>query len=345
MGYLKAKGIDTMIWGEKLLNAVTKEGGCFGGAHRTDKKAPHKGKTVDIRGQSYPVYSSCADPETVDLSRQVTIEVPPTHRCIDLIPKDLKIMHWYHSVDDGFDEEYHKRGLWCVYGNFESGLKDFYQRMANGIQGVAISNWGMSDPRYLQRNFVLNEMVSTSHLLWNRNFDRANQKEHYLDVAKSLFTYHYRFLATRPHIEIVHSANLIIPQSYFGFFDGVLMVDDKERLGYYHIQYKDGHRESVDILLGSNIGYTPLDWDGSSQQLDNFFALPEKVLRADGLPEENNSFRPRLLEALYTCDFVFKNNKIYYKLLLPTSAEVESVTAEIFDKYQKSVFIDSIQIH
>ena len=345
MDYLKAKGVDTMIWGEKLLNAVTKEGGRFGGAHRKEVKAPIKGKTVNIYGKEYPVYSSNSDPEVVDLSRQVTIEVPPTYHSIDLVPKNLKIMHWYHSVADGFDDEYHKRGLWCVFGNFGSSIKHFYNRIEKGIHGVAISNWGMIEQRYLQRNFILNEMVSSAHLLWNRTFDRTKQTEHLLAVAKELFTYHYRFLITKSHIEIIHTANVIIPQIYFGFFDGVLMDDDKERLGYYHIQYQDGSRETVDILLGSNIGYTPNNWDGSQEQLDSFFAIPERVLRADGLPEESNSFRPQLLEALYTCDFVFKNNKIYYKLLLPTKKEVASVTPEIFDKYKHSVYIDSIQIY
>ena len=343
--YLKTKGVDTMIWGEKLLNAVTKEGGRFGGAHRTETKAPLKNKTVDIRGTEYPVYSGSTDPAVVDLSRQVTIEVPATHRSIDLVPKDLKIMHWYHSVADGFDEEYHSRGLWCVFGNSGSGIKHFFDRIEKGIQGVSISNWGMTEERYLQRNFILYEMVASAHTLWNRKFERTKFRENALAVAKELFACHYRELLTKPHIEIIHTANLIIPQIYFGFFDGVLMDDDRERLGYYHIQYKDGSRESVDILLGSNIGYTPIDWDGSQEQLDEMFAVKERRLRPDGLPEETKSFRPQMLEALYTCDFVFKDNKIFYKLLLPVEKEVASIIPEIFDQYKDVVYIDSIQLH
>lgn len=345
MDYLKTKGVDTMIWGEKLLNAVTKEGGRFGGAHRIETKAPLKGKTVTFLGKEYPVYSNSTDPEVVDLSRQVTIEVPPTYHSIDLVPKDLKIMHWYHSVADGFDEEYHSRNLWFVYGNASTLIEDFFERVSRGVHGGSVSNWGMIHERYLQRNFILYEMVNFSHALWNRKFDVKKQTETAIATANELFSYHYRDLMKKPHIEIVHTANLIIPQVYFGFFDGVLMDDDKERLGYYHIHYKDGTKKSVDILLGSNIGYTPNDWDGSQEQLDEFFSIKKPALRPDGYPEEVSTFRPQMLEALYSCNFVFTKNKIFYKLLVPVEKEVASVTVEVFDRYKDLVYIDSIQIH
>lgn len=344
MDYLKNKGVDTMIWGEKLLNAVIQGGLCFGGAHRVDSKAPVKGKTVEICGKEYPVYKQCDDPEIVDLTCQVTMDVPATYHSIDLVPADLKIMHWYYGLGDGFDEEYHKRKLWCVYGNFSGeNIPDWFERMAAGINGVTISNWGMTEKRYLQRNQILFRMVEAASMVWNRSFDYWQVKQNTIAAARELFTYNYRDVVQQPHIEIIHTANLIIPRSYPAFYDGVLMDDDKERLGYYHIVYKDGSSEKVDILLGSNIGYTPSDWDGSEEQLDRIMGFDEFYLGEDGLGI-TVGYRINMLEATSTCDYVFKDNKVYYRMLLPTDKEVASVTAEIFEQYKDVVYIDSIAV-
>ena len=101
------------------------------------------------------------------------------------------------------------------------------------------------------------------------------------------------------------------------------------RLGYYHIFYKDGSEEKIDILWGENIG--PAAKKG--EQRDHPFA-------EDGDPDDFIYCR----ETVFTCDFVDKGDGRYYRFVIPTKKPVARVKPEIFGKYEDNVVISSITV-
>lgn len=345
MDYLRPQGIDSMIWGEKLLNAVTDDGNTYAGAHRFIKRIISD-KTVSYKGNTYPVYRHFE--KGVDKEEEASIqEIPATYACAKLVPKDLKIMNWYWNLlAEKSDNVYHENNLWTVFGNFEGSLvKNWFGRIEKGTKGYTISNWSVLDKKYLQRNGLLFEHVYLAFMDWNRDFDETKLTENTIAVSKRLFDYNYKDISKKSHIEIVHSTSVKIPRKWPTFVDGIFMYDDIDRLGYYNIYYEDGTMEKTDIFFGRNIGYTPTNWDGSDEQLDVLFGKEKDVkFGVDGLALQTNC-RVNLIEVTASCDYVIKDNKIYYKLLIPTDKKVSKVVPEIFDKYEDKVYIDSIKIN
>ena len=49
-------------------------------------------------------------------------------------------------------------------------------------------------------------------------------------------------------------------------------------------------------------------------------------------------------EATYTCDYVMDNGHLLYKLVIPTSGNVERVVQNFGEKYNDSITVKSIRI-
>lgn len=326
--YLKSKGVDTMIWGDKLLDARTWKGVPHGGAETLTRRTKMN-KTVAIKGREYPVYEIDWELEAGSGTDGEIYGWPATWRAINMVPSDLKIMNWllWDSVSTGgnTDEVFHAHNLWNIYGNFNSEIENWFGRVAKGVQGISISNWSMLDERHMQRNAVLLEMVQASRMLWNREFDEKARDENVVTAAHDLFLYHYREVLHKPHIEIIHGTDFVIPHEIF--VDGNLMEDEKDRIGYYNIHYTDGTIEKCSVLWGYNIGYS-----GGMED------RPEDEMAGTIVGESY------VLEPTYTCDYVFEDGRRYYRWIIPTERTVESVVPEIFEKYMDKTVIKEINI-
>lgn len=80
--HLAEKGVQTIIWSEKLLNSIAPSGVPVGGA---EKPFRHGGETLFM--------------------------IPATYPAADRIPKDILCMHWYWSIVRDWDNEFMRRGL------------------------------------------------------------------------------------------------------------------------------------------------------------------------------------------------------------------------------------------
>ena len=214
--FLKARGIRTYMWAEKLLNARS-------GEHRIGGAGHGEGSW----------------------------RVPSLWPCRDLLPRDITYMHWYWRFNEEYDNIYHERGLRVLFGNMNALAVDNYtKRIKRGIRGGFVSNWGFFTNEYMQRNIQYLSLFSAAYAFWCEDFE-ARGKELMLKVA---FEEGYRYAASRVShpIEITHTTAHSIPFEWV--WNGVFITDEKYLLGRYELTYTDGTIAYLPVRYGSHIG-------------------------------------------------------------------------------------------
>lgn len=220
-GYLKQKGIKASMWAEKLLKAFTASGTPIGGNANGGFK----------NGGQW----SC----------------PPLWRCRDLLPKDMKYIHWYWEFGDHHDRVYHDREYDMSFGNLSALFIDNWKkRIEWGAKGGWVSNWGSFEREYMQRNLQYFKLISGSYAFWNREFDSENKKK----TLKNTFKEAYRFgnRDKKSVIKIRHRTDKGMPHEYF--WCGVFIEDEKYLIGRYEVTYTDGAKAYLPVKYGTNIG-------------------------------------------------------------------------------------------
>ncbi len=330
--YLAERGVRTMMWAEKLLNSYSKTWSPAGGARYT-RRYTGSGKFITFKGKRHEVLlSHSVHPYDVPLLPEGTLyqTVEETYPAISMIPKDVICMNWYYSYYELGDMDYHYNGLPLVYGNFSGfGFKNWKGRVAMGAKGFAVSSWGASDFKQMQRGNRLGDIVYASRMAWSRDYDEKNRNAEMQYTAASAFDYRFREALCGSYVDILHTAELEIPHGYFGCGD--FLEDDMFRMGYFHLHYEDGTEEKVEILWGENVG--------PAGQITDSGAKLE--FEEDGQPKVNAYSR----ETIFTCDFIDKDDRRYYRFVIPTKKPVDHVETEIFEQFAEKHTVDSIEIH
>lgn len=328
--YLFKKGIKTMIWGDRLLNGHRKSGEPWiGGGVRVRKVKSDR--TVNVRGKLYPIYNEYWGEETQTSRGGTLYHCPPTYECIEKIPADVLVMNWSFRTmcgDKISDYELHKHKLWSIYGNFNFGMTEFenwFQRIKDGVHGIAISNWSKVDREHMQRNAIFLSMVYAAIMLWNRDFDETKSEENIVKAADDLFNYHYKKIKKGSYVRIVHTSDVCI--GHPAFADGYGIVKDDFKIGSYKILYDNGDTQTEDIVWGENIGPSV----GLSGE-------PKTML--DGMTAASTYTR----EPTYTCNYILGGDKLYYELIVPVRRGAKKVIPEILEKYSGKLEIKSTEI-
>jgi len=330
--YLAQRNIRTMMWAEKLLNSYSKDWKPAGGAYDailyedSDRSVFYEGKEYKVQKRKHLTFAEAA---LVPADAHCTVyeELYPS---INMIPKDVIAMNWYWDYYERGDRDYHCHGIPMVYGNFEGIM--FHQwkgRVAAGARGFAVSSWGASDFKQMQRGKRLSAAVYASRMAWSSEYDDTDRIKELSLCASSVFDYRYRDTLKRAHVDILHTATFSIPHGYFGCGD--FLDDDMFRLGYYHIYYRDGSEDRVEILWGENIG--PCEMKNAPSQ-SSLFEVEGGSLSQDLDCEET----------IFTCEFEEKENKRYYRFVIPTDQPVDRVEPEIFEQYRDRVLISRMDI-
>ena len=216
--YLRNKGVKTMIWGEKLLDSHFLDGVAIGGSDRNLPSGQH---------------------------------IPATFPAIDLVPRDLEILHWYWAIDRTFEQEYIRHGFPFTFGNFAPEIMpDFNKRMARSC-GYIISNWGDADFRTFQRNNILFQMAYAFALTWSQELD---SEDHRLaaDWSKRDL-YQLRHLREPEDvITIIHNTTADLPHQHF--VDGNYIDERRFLIGHHIVKDEEGMEYALPVIYGSNIG-------------------------------------------------------------------------------------------
>lgn len=231
--FLAERGIRTMLWSEKLIDAISQSGKHYGGS---ELRVRHKDGSVEIVR-------------------------PATFKAIDLIPKDIIAHHWYYSIQEYFDDEYLKRGIEMVYGNFVPyAFLDWNRRLKAGAKGGAPSHWSSLEEDTLQRNHVLLSLVYGIQLFWNEQYDDAKYPEYIRECFEELFLYKNRETMKKPHFEITHTTTILRKYVYIS---SLPMQLDMDTVGKYVVRYDDGTTLDIPIIYGLNITNKNRNWDRS----------------------------------------------------------------------------------
>ena len=220
--HLKEKGVRTMMWGEKLIKAVSEKGRHYGGWYSP---------------KTYP--------------NGVVFQVPDMYECADKMPKDVTYLNWYWSFGTHHDRIFHDHGYPMLFGNFNAiKCKDFRQRIDWGCLGGFVSNWGSNEDEYMQRNQQYHTLIGTAYAFWSATYDSDACKK--LDDRTFLETYRKHYKGKKNLIKVTHTTNLCIP--YQVFYDGVFIEDETYMMGHYRLTYKDGTEVRFPVKYGTNIG-------------------------------------------------------------------------------------------
>lgn len=231
--HLSSKGIKTIIWSEKLLNSIMKNGEPAGGA---EKPYYFKGEKVQT--------------------------IPATYPAIEKIPKDIQCMHWYWAIMESWDDEFLRRGFDMFYGNFNSlAMCNAARRLAAGASGGGPSNWSYATLPYLQENDALISLAYAALLFWKDGMNDDKYQEALQFCFQDLF--HLRNLEQlqQPHVEILHTTTHFRP--YITHADGVFIEYAADTIGSYIVEYEDGSTFEVPIVYGQNISNKDRKWNRS----------------------------------------------------------------------------------
>lgn len=222
--YLNERGVTMMIWGEKLLDAHFPDG-------------------YPIGGNALGVWHQPDNP----------LRTPPTKRAMELVPRDLEILHWYWSVDRHLDEQYTAHGFPMIFGNFHGMLIPEWERrrQAPNFLGTCCSNWGATDFISLQRNAVLYEIAYSAQLHWDPSLTADDDDRIRTRVLAELYEEKCRQDPPGRYVEVVHSTNEDRP--YAAFFDGNFVDEHKDTLGYHIFRSDSGDECRFPVIWGSNI--------------------------------------------------------------------------------------------
>lgn len=317
--YLKSKGVKTMIWGDKIIKAW------HGGNAAYHWRHPWEGKTVNVQGKELKVrgFSCNSGAEWAQVLKEhpdaEAWYVPATYSCIDRMPKDLEVMNWSWSVEDDSEDQLAQAGLYQVYGNFTAtGMKNFAQNIAKGVKGVSFSNWGRTDFEALQRTNSLFGLAINAMACWNIDYIESNREENTFKVMNSIYEYLNYDTLKGPHIEITHTTNAVIDHDFF--YDGYVIIKDDFHIGDYEITYTDGTKEVYPIHWGHNIGNSDIYWgnrDANSLKTAELGGYVVKYI-----------YEP----AGISCPVV-KDDKTYYKFVIPNDKEVLDIKLIPKDEY------------
>ena len=213
--YLKERGIETLMWCEKMFGNWKKYGSPCGGA---------------------------ANPK---------LDIPALYQCKGKIPKDVRLLHWYWNICD-FEEEQSvlDLGYNMIFGNFEGLICQEYRRRSSQMDGGFVSNWGSMKEEYMQRNGQNFSLIGTAYIFWNREYDTDSNGYVYEKLKKELYRRYLKSLG-KDIIEVLHTTDQAI--SHYSFYDGYFIVEEEWLLGYYDVTYTDGTMAQMPVLYGYNI--------------------------------------------------------------------------------------------
>ncbi len=219
--YLASKGIETLMWGEKLLKARFHDGNKIGGW--------------------YDEYER----------NGVKFKIPDMFDCADKMPKGVTYIHWYWNFGEHLDDEFHSRNYPVVFGNFSAELCDNYRtRINRGVKGGIISNWGSNAEEYMQRNNQFFDLAYSAYALWSDSYNDSDRDSLAAAVEAELYKKHNSKI--KNPIKVRHCAYHYIDSPMF--WCGIFIDDEKYILGKYKITYSDKSEAFLPVKFGTNIG-------------------------------------------------------------------------------------------
>ena len=305
--HLTSRGVKTMFWGDKVCSNF------HGGGVAYHVRLPEVMGTNRIGDKEYAVhpfkcYSEAQFEEYKKEHPDVYAwRVEESFSCRESLPKDIEIVNWYYSLDEGIEDEYREMGWHAIYGNWQPwNFKNLRARMKKSlIHGVSTSNWGSLDPLSMQRAFTYYRLFDVSRSLWDKDYDCEKKIENRLLCAKWMFEHFNKETLKKNCLAIEHSCDFDMP--HISFDCGYWIESEEFHIGDYRITFEDGSEMTYPIIWGENIGPS---FSCAGAAADDGNPAPMSIMEAAGI-------------ALVHLD---ENQNISYRILIPTEKAVKSIT-------------------
>ncbi|CAM4442262.1 hexosaminidase [Paenibacillus endophyticus] len=291
--YLAERGVQTMIWCEKLIDAEDKFGEKWGGAERAMKSHV----TGELFGET----------------------IPATFQAINLLPTDIQMLNWYWGMGKQYDRLFLELKMPLIYGNLEGpAFVGWKERLRAGARGGIISNWSETAEGNLQRNGILFSMAYSAFLFWRDDYEESAYGQVIEQAFEALYRDKNRRLlrtaeaqrtnaangSTRgtTYVEVTHTTDEY--REYKLFFDGVFLDQKEYRIGAYTFVYEDGTEEELPICYGFNISNKDRSW--------------ERFLSLDSAPLKKEAYKvdDALFETAYTTRPMPTAEGTYYRWMI-----------------------------
>ena len=287
--WLAERGIRTMFWAEKVLDAIGLNGEHFGGSELRERRPDG----------------------TLEITR------PATWRAIDRIPRDVIAHHWYWSIAEYFDDEFNRRGITLWYGNFAPvNFLDWNRRLAQGAGGGSPSHWSSLEDATLQRNGVFLSLFMGVRMFWDETWDDARFPEYIDAVFEEMYRTCNRKTLAGPHFLIEHTSTIERPYQYLS---SVPMQVERDTIGRYEVEYEDGEIVRIPLVYGLNITGRDRVWERYYQG-----NIPDNGRLAE---RDTWSFDSKLAEVSYTTLPIRRGGETWYRIAVPDPHPEKQIAA------------------
>ena len=106
-------------------------------------------------------------------------KLPKTHECLEMLPDDILMLDWYHSLGHDSEDCFDKRGFDVIYGNFHGTLfGDFDRRSAREcIRGAEVSSWCPATEKIFARDGITYDAMFSAYILWADDYSNDKYDE------------------------------------------------------------------------------------------------------------------------------------------------------------------------
>ncbi len=312
--YLAAKNVKTMLWGDGIIKTW------HGGNAAYHQKLPWDGKRIaTIEGKTYKVTDfMCHSVEEWEKKKKEQPDAVAWYvqekQCIEFLPKDIEAINWSWSYGVDNDIQYLENGMYQVYGNFSViGMKNFDERINNGVSGFFYSHWARNDFDTLQRVGSLFHAGYNSLATWSHSYSEDKKYDNVKLVSEAVYKFMNYDTLMKKHLEITHTTDALIKHEMFLIYK---IVREDYRMGFYEVTYTDDTTDLIPIYWGLNIGQTNPGF--------------EKFESSD---EEGGYFNIYSFEPIGTTKLVYDGGKVYYTIAVPVEKDVKSVKPVMTSDY------------
>lgn len=326
--YLKERGIQTMMWADKLVRAVEKTGEVQGAGEKHLYNVKTE-ETIEVMGKKYPLFHHYwfHAPEEAKKNGFHQI-IHDMGDCADMLPDDIWYLNWTWECVPYILDDFIRRKRKVIYGNCTcSEMPNSKQRFAAGVEGFSVSDWLCTTEEGLQRWNTMYDLGYGAALCWGHTREEWMHEQNTEDVFREMYCFRNHETLQKSHIEVKHT--IVKPWEQGEQYYEKIPYANKEKmtLGNYVINYADGRTEKVPVWYALNIG------------------------RKDAIKERWESPRgwryvvdKHLTTTASVCDIEKREDGIWYKTVFPTNGKVVSCVYVPNAGLEEYVEVDKIMI-
>ncbi len=309
--YLRSKGVKAAIWADSLVGIQDRVTGEVHGAFHKPAYTVKTDKYMELLGKMLPLYR---DEWTPDMSKPwpknaLDATMKDRTKSFSLVNPEIRLWNWYYGGNTEIRDPFLSDGRYAVYGNYHPmRTAKWQERVAAGIRGFSISNWLESTREESMRWSSISDLAYGALQACDPTFSDADFKENFLLCADWLYWFYNREALAGAHVEITHT----FTGKPFDNEDAE-PAGDLSLLGYYHVIYENGERDTVPVHTDYNVG------------------VRDAALTHSESPSDYNMYKAldkHLWRTLSAARITEREDGIYYTFAIPARFAVREVVYE-----------------